>query len=294
MPRTVEEGFRDFLAKLTPSGGESAAASSHRSSIEQCLKANFTVNRLWRTGSFGNGTSVYGASDVDYFVSVAPSDLSKNSEISLRTFREKLHRRFPSTGVRVNCPAIKVLFGSGLTSSDNTEIVPAFQVEDLVGTRYRVYGIPNCLGGWMRSSPDAHNAYVRGIDEELGGKVKPLVRFVKAWKYNQSVPISSFYLEIATAAHASAETVIEYDIALYLLLNKLVKLGLGSIKDPVGVSERIASCKTQSQIDEALSKLETAATRAEKAVKARKDRRLPTAFFLWKMFFRSGFPSYRY
>jgi hypothetical protein len=33
MPRTVDEGFRDFVSKLTPSSSESAAAASHRASI---------------------------------------------------------------------------------------------------------------------------------------------------------------------------------------------------------------------------------------------------------------------
>jgi hypothetical protein len=38
MRRTVEEGFRDFLSKLSrASGVESDAAKKHRASIEACL-----------------------------------------------------------------------------------------------------------------------------------------------------------------------------------------------------------------------------------------------------------------
>ena len=70
MPRTVDEGFRDFLKKLTPSSYESDAARRHRASIEQCIKSNFGLRRFWRTGSFGNGTSVSGYSDVDYMASI--------------------------------------------------------------------------------------------------------------------------------------------------------------------------------------------------------------------------------
>ena len=79
MPRTVAEGFRDFLASLTPSGVESAAATGHRASIEACLKNNFVLNRLFRTGSTGNGTSISGYSDVDYFASLGTNDLSDTS-----------------------------------------------------------------------------------------------------------------------------------------------------------------------------------------------------------------------
>ena len=59
IPRTVDEGFRDFLTRLTPSGGETAAATAHRKSIEQCIRANFGLVRFLRTGSFGNGTSIW-------------------------------------------------------------------------------------------------------------------------------------------------------------------------------------------------------------------------------------------
>ena len=83
MPRTVDEGFRDFLVKLTPSGGETAAATKHRQSIEQCIRAHFGLNRFWRTGSFGNGTSISGYSDVDYMASLPTKNLKQNSTSSL-------------------------------------------------------------------------------------------------------------------------------------------------------------------------------------------------------------------
>jgi len=58
MAKTVKEGFRIFHSRLTPTGGESEAAKSHRASIEACLKKNFEITRFFRTGSFGNGTSI--------------------------------------------------------------------------------------------------------------------------------------------------------------------------------------------------------------------------------------------
>jgi hypothetical protein len=70
------------------------------------------VKRLFRTGSFGNGTSIYGYSDVDYFASVARDDLKADSRVSLRTLREIIEQRFPGTGVYVSSPAVRVPFGS--------------------------------------------------------------------------------------------------------------------------------------------------------------------------------------
>ena len=66
MPQTIHEGFRDFLTTLTPRSTESQAAKNHRASIEACLRNNFGLKRFVRIGSFGNGTSISGFSDVDY------------------------------------------------------------------------------------------------------------------------------------------------------------------------------------------------------------------------------------
>jgi len=123
MPRTIDEGFRDFLTRLTPSSLESVAASSHRASIETRLKNDFGLLRFFRTGSFGNGTSISGFSDVDYFASLPHDQLTQSSNYTLTKVRNALDARFPYTAVRVNCPAVKVPFGT--TTSEVTEVVPA-------------------------------------------------------------------------------------------------------------------------------------------------------------------------
>src|SRR5437879_6168918 len=112
MPRTIDEGFRDFLCKLTPSGTESEAAKRHRASIEARLKTDFGLRRLVRIGSFGNGTSISGYSDVDYLACLVRDQLTENSTYSLGKARDALDARLPNTGVRVSCPAVVVPFGT--------------------------------------------------------------------------------------------------------------------------------------------------------------------------------------
>jgi hypothetical protein len=68
MPRTIEEGFGDFLKRLRATTTESAQVAKHRASIETRLKDDFGLTRFTRIGSFGNGTSISGYSDVDYCV----------------------------------------------------------------------------------------------------------------------------------------------------------------------------------------------------------------------------------
>lgn len=116
---------KDFLNSIvgfTPTGGESEAAKSHRASIEACLKKNFEIIRFFRTGSFGNGTSIRGYSDVDYFASIPTKNLKQNSDATLRAVRDALDARFPNTDVAVRTPAVLVPFG--MDTSESTEVVP--------------------------------------------------------------------------------------------------------------------------------------------------------------------------
>lgn len=213
-----------------------------------------------------------------------------DSTYSLGKVRSSLDDRFPNTGVRVSCPAVVVPFGS--TRSETTEIVPADYVADKNG--YYVYDIADCQGGWMRASPDAHNAYVASINEKLGGKVKPLIRFIKAWKFYRDVPISSFYLELRVAKYATGESSIVYDIDVKRILCQLRDCELADMQDPMGVSGYIPACKTTTLWEDSISKLGRAATRAENARDMAERQKISEAFDWWRLLFNDQFPTYYY
>lgn len=287
MATTVEAGFRMFHTRLTPSATETVAAKRHRRSIQACLRTNFGLIRFFRTGSFGNGTSIRDCSDVDYFAHVPTNRLKQNSETALSEFRNALDTRFPNTGVRVSSPAVLVPFGDN--RSEWTEIVPVGRIR---GRGRPVYDIPDGDAGWTRSSPDAHNSYVRVVDRRRAGKVRPLVRFLKAWKYARNVPISSFYLELQVARYSYGKNTIIYAHDVWGVLGHLQATGLASMQDPVGISGLILACKTAAQKEDALSKLATAVTRADKALAAAQVRRIRDAFGWWDLVFGNAFPSY--
>ena len=290
MPRSIDEGFRDFLAKLRPSDSELSAAQGHRESISSCLQNNFGLKRFVRIGSFGNGTSISGHSDVDYLASLPREALTDDSNYSLQKVRGALDLRFPNTGVAVRCPAVTCPFGT--LAAARTEVVPADYMKDERG--FKVYDIADGNGGWMKASPDAHNAYVSRVDAKHGGKVKPFIRYVKAWKYFRGVPISSFYLEIRVAKYADAEPAILYDIDMRDFLKKLLDGDLSAMQDPMGVSGYIYPCSSDAKLGEALSKLDSAYGRADKAVSASLKNDISEAFDQWQLLYGEKFPSFYY
>jgi hypothetical protein len=287
MANTVDEGFRIFHG--WPTAIETAAAKTHRASIEACLKSNFEISRFFRTGSFGNGTSIRGYSDVDYFASIPNKHLTANSDSTLKKVWRVLDERFPYTEVGIRTPAILVPFGE--SGSESTDIVPAEYLRKN-DNGYMIYDIPDRAGGWMETSPDAQTAYVGDINTRLKGKVKALVRFIKAWKYYRNVQMYSFYLEMKVARYASTEKSILYSIDIGQIFRLLVKEELSAMQDPTGVSGYIYPCFSESMKKDALSKIETALVRAEKAWEAERQGKMQDAFYWWGLLFNDQFPSY--
>jgi hypothetical protein len=248
------------------------------------------MNRFFRTGSFGNGTSIRDYSDVDYFACIPANNLQRNSVTTLQEVSKVLIDRFPTTTISIRTPAVRVRFGTD--ASESTEIVPAdFISRDKEGNH--IYEIPDGDGGWMRSSPDAHNKYVVEVNKKFGGKVKSLVRIVKAWKYYCGVPIRSFYLEMRVAKYASQQDYIDYAWDVRNIFKWLCDIQLAALQDPKGISGYISSCASEAQMSDALSKLETAFKRADKAREAERAGKISDAFYWWDLVFARQFPSYK-
>jgi hypothetical protein len=144
----------------------------------------------------------------------------------------------------------------------------------------------------MTSCPQAHLDYVKEVNNKLGGKVKPLIRFVKAWAYYNNVPIKSFYLEMWVARYASGENAILYSLDLKRIFHQLEKNGLASMFDPTGLTGLISPCKTDNMLEEAKKKISSAASRSERAYELESNGDNKAAFSTWDLLFGYRFPSY--
>lgn len=292
MPRTVTEGFEELIRRLQPLSSEHETAAKHKSTVFSCLQKNFDCYELKETGSFGNGTGVRQYSDTDYFAICKANTLPDNSKYTLGRFREELQYTFHKTdGIKVNTPAVQIPFG--YHSSETLEVTPTYfhgMIDTPVGKK-PFYSIPNYLAGWMKSSPDTHNAYVRQEDQRLNKKLKPLIQLVKAWKYYNEAEIISFYLELRITKYAETEKDIDYAIDFKRILNLLLNNELADMNDPMGISGRVPSTKTIAQKETAFSKIKNDLARAEKAIEAANKGNIDEAFRLWDMIFCNKFPS---
>ena len=106
--------------------------------------------------------------------------------------------------------------------------------------------------------------------------------------------ISSFYLELRVAKYAAGESSIVYDIDVKRVFSHLHDIQLAQMQDPMGISGYISPCSTQTQLNDAKSKLTTALTRAQRARDAEDEGDTKETFYWWNRLYASNFPSYYY
>ncbi|WP_157881404.1 SMODS domain-containing nucleotidyltransferase [Streptomyces phaeochromogenes] len=255
MAETTLGYLNDLMSKYTPSSTYFDAARTHRWGIQNRLDSWLGVKEMFETGSLKHGTGVWFYSDVDYIVSLKGSRPTQAT--ALNKVRDALKDKYPNTTVRVSRPAVVCEFAKG---SETVEVVPAF---DAVGGGY---WIPDPkTGDWMKSHPKDHNTYVNDANKKHSGAAKKLARLAKTWKYKRSVPVSSCYLEMRAAKYADGETEWVLPIDIYRYLKNLRDIELAAMNDPTGLGSRFNAYSSDSTKANAISKLDTAVSRASKA-----------------------------
>ena len=289
MARTVNEAFDIYIKRLIPSSVERAKASSHRTSIQAKLEDRFGLYRMYESGSWKHGTGVVGHSDVDYFISLkSPKPVYGYS--ALTAVKTAMLERFPSTYIHISHPAVVLEFGSGY---ERVELIPAYPSLSLANNDIR-YDIPGVLTDWMESTPESHLKYVNDCNNiaAIKGGAKKLARLAKAWKYNRNVPISSFYLEMRAAKYMASQASVILPLDFTYFLRRLQADNLAAMNDPTGSTGRINPCSSDANHRDAMSKLNTAVSRAENAVEFNKAGKVSEAFSYWDLVFNGSFPAY--
>lgn len=288
MARTVNDGFEEFLKRVTPTNAQRDAGVGHRATVRAALEANLSVSTFFETGSFSHGTGIRGHSDIDALVSIKDSK-PDSSYTALNWVKDALSARFPRTTVKIRRPAVVVEFGSGY---ETWEVIPGFMT-GRGGTGQYVYDVPGpSAGTWMDSAPKEHLAYVNECNEKPSkGNAKALARLVKAWKYYRDVPVSSFYLEMRAAQHVKQQDTYIHIWDVCQVLESMKGHQLAAMNDPRGASGRIHACSSDSTRLDALSKLSTAASRARNALNAYNKDKIDDAFYYLDRLFGGKFPA---
>lgn len=252
MTQTASAWLQDTTRAWIPSSTQFDGARRHRTEIENKLDAKLGVYRMFEIGSLRHGTGIRSYSDADYLVSLKGTK-PESPWTSLNNVKSALQERFPFTTIVVRQPAVVCRFADG-----DVEVVPGYITDS-------GYSIPDPTGGWMKTHPDDHNTWVNTVNKKFDGAAKKLARQVKIWKYQRNVPVSSCYLEMRAAKHIDGESSYSAVWDLHAALKKMHDAELAAMNDPTGLGSRFTATSSASTRTDALSKLDTAVSRARKA-----------------------------
>lgn len=290
----VADRFKTLLARIEPSATTTQLYESHRSGVTARLKTVFAANKVVLIGSNARDTAIGRHSDVDLLLVLSRSEVTRggsliSSETVLKNVRVQLEDRYTATKIGKDGQAIVVDFRDG---DHPVDVVPAFYEGPAASlNNYPVFRIPDGEGGWMQTSPDAHNRYIIEADQRSRGKLKGVVRLIKFWRTTRNVPLNSFHVELLLAENSVCDGVKSYAECVADAMALLAERGCRGLQDPLGISGIVKAANTEAKRQQAVASLRQCAEHAKQAVGSDCYGYYTTAYQQWDFVFNGQFPK---
>lgn len=198
----VIKRFTRFLDNIKLTEAQAADGETKFKGIVSCLNAAYygtksETDHAFYIGSWAKKTRVRPPRDVDlYFLLPVEvyhrfeqyaAGVNRQSAL-LQEVKSKLAATYTKTELKGDGPVVY----AGFWTFD-LEVVPAFAL-----TEDRAYWVPSTKddGKYRKAMPLHEVDALNAADKRNNNNVRPLVRMLKCWQANCSVPLRSFYLEL--------------------------------------------------------------------------------------------------
>lgn len=277
--------------RIQPQEGELKAARSHLLTVRRRLTTEFDVSKIIPIGSHARRTAIRWYSDLDVMVVLRRNeakwggDLVKSSTL-LQRVRNDLQDRYVHTEVRSDQQAAVLAFATGQQALD---VVPALFLK--FDKSRPLYVIPDGSGGWIETSPEAHNRFFEVAVLRSNGKLRKLIQLLKWWKYSrtQPVPIQSFHLDLLLADNRACVGVKPYTHCLYEAFKLLAERECRGFRDPLGIAGIVYAAQTDAQWASINDSVGYALEHSRAAVVAEACKDYPEANRQWSIVFNGNF-----
>lgn len=292
---TIAGAFNSLLANIEPTERDIEIYENHQSSVARRLETAFSANRVELIGSYSRRSSIRHTSDIDLLLVMSRDEVRwgegwKSSTTVLSHVRDELLRRYPNTNVVRDVHAVVVRFAD---NQHPVDVVPGFYWQHGGAKNYPVFAIPDGKGGWMLTSPQAHNKYIKEADERSGGKLKRVAKLIKFWRRCRQphIPLSSFHVELLLAHEEICAGAKSYALCLNNAFASLSNRNCQPLADPIGIAGEIPAAYTEDKRQRAQDAVTSSAKRAFNALEAETKNNVREAARLWKLIFNDNFPN---
>lgn len=196
----VTKRFITLLANLNLTEAQLADGTTKFKGVVSTLNAayynsNSETDHAFYIGSWAKHTRIRPPRDVDLYFLLPPEVYHRFDKYTgnkqsalLQEVKSKLLASYPLSDIKGDGPVVLAGFWSF-----NVEVVPAFALQE-----DRTYWVPKTQnGGSYTTTKPLHEVdAIEAADDRNNSNVRRLVRMLKCWQANCSVPLRSFYLEL--------------------------------------------------------------------------------------------------
>lgn len=284
MVRAITEAFSIFKSNIEITGLQKETVSSRQKAVREVVENERKVLDSFLTGSYSRSTLIapLNEADVDIFVVLDPQYYEQDGQARLLDkIRNTLLKTYTKTPkISRNGQAVTITFTDFIV-----DVVPAFNRQG------GGYLIPNSIDGvWISTNPKVHVDYISQENKDHSGDLIPLIKMIKTWNRNTGFSFPSFYLELLITKVLKNIKISNFSSGVRYVFDKGREQLKYSIQDPAFSYAQI-NLKGIS-LNDAISRFETAYSRAVKAEEFEKQGKIEEAILEWKKIFGERFPSY--
>ncbi len=148
------------------------------------------------------------------------------------------------------------------------------------------YRIPNWITNqYFSTDPARHIALWSEADAAQNGRLKPLMRLLKAWNREHGTFFRSFHLEALCREIFAANDIGDYPSAVQLFFDRLRRKIYEPLPDPAGYGDDLGAYLTEGQKRVIRLRLDAALVRAEDALTDAYDGNANRATAHWRHIF---------
>lgn len=293
MAITISQAFDKLKSNLEITDLQEETVSARQNSVRKVVENGLLVDDSFLTGSYSRHTMIAPLSeaDVDIFMVLDNKyfyqyDDGKNGgqpallDLVKQTLR-KTYTRTPD--ISRNGQAVTIRFDDFLV-----DVVPAFR------RKGGGYLIPNSLSrSWISTDPKKHVEIFSQANADHNGDFVPLVKMIRAWNKCIGKHFRSFHLDVMALKVLEGVTISDFPSGMRYFFDKGREKIKFQLPDPSGFGGDVgAYIATTAEIEEAISRFQTAFDRAVKAEDCANREYPADAVTTWKKIFGDYFPNY--
>lgn len=191
---TLLQSVNKFIENITPSDLQDSVVQGAYNNLEAHLNSEdckLNIKEVFLNGSYIRETMIRPINDIDVFAVIDDTDYyingkEPNPQSVLTSFKNYLDN---VPDYKEKCKQDRPCITIEL-SKLHIDVMPSLRHAGALV-------IPNSnLDGWMFTDPKTHNQEFSDIDKRYNYKVKDIVKAVKRWKNDRSLPLPSFKIEV--------------------------------------------------------------------------------------------------